>query len=313
MLDSDSACHDVRDLKSECACARGFANLASAGASSRCRGLDPFSPQLSWLRGPAARSAAAGPPHPNCCAALPPIGNASRPNNSVGAAACPPLCGAAAQRDPAALPRYAAGPPHLPCCAVLPPIGHASRPAPTARPAEFAGAASYTWTLIRMHAHTHARRQAQTHLKALAAASRPPANPDRRQQHASRTGRYSKCGRHWAGPARGGAGYALQPIVTSVGASSVSYRAIAPRRCRQSQCSCATGAGSTSASARTWRCARADAPRACQAPTGAWCLTRPSRPESLYAGCHLGLRGPSADWDGYIIVLITGYVTSRPS
>ena len=153
-----------------------------------------------------------------------------------------------------------------------------------------------------MHAHTHARRQAQTHLKALAAASRPPANPDRRQQHASRTGRYSKCGRHWAGPARGGAGYALQPIVTSVGASSVSYRAIAPRRCRQSQCSCATGAGSTSASARTWRCARADAPRACQAPTGAWCLTRPSRPESIYAGCHLGLRGPSADWDGYIIV-----------
>jgi len=106
---------------------------------------------------------------------------------------------------------------------VLPPIGHASRPAPTARPAEFAGAASYTWTLIRMHAHTHARRQAQTHLKALAAASRPPANADRRQQHASRTGRYSKCGRHWAGPARGGAGYSLQPIVTSVGASSVSY------------------------------------------------------------------------------------------
>ena len=120
-------------------------------------------------------------------------------------------------------------PPHLPCCAVLPPIGHASRPAPTARPAEFAGAASYTWTLIRMHAHTHARRQAQTHLKALAAASRPPANPNRRQQHASRTGRYSKCGRHWAGPARGGAGYALQPIFMSVGASSVSYRAIAPR------------------------------------------------------------------------------------
>ena len=126
-------------------------------------------------------------------------------------------------RDPAALPRYAAGPPHLPCCAVLPPIGHASRPAPTARPAEFAGAASYTWTLIRKHAHTHARRQAQTHLKALAAASRPPADADRRQQHASRTGRYSKCGRHWAGPARGGAGYALQRIVTSVSASSVSY------------------------------------------------------------------------------------------
>jgi len=106
---------------------------------------------------------------------------------------------------------------------VLPPIGHASRPAPTARPAEFAGAASYTWTLIRMHAHTHARRQAQTHLKALAAASRPPADADRRQQHTSRTGQYSKCGRHWAGPARGGAGYSLQPIVTSVGASSVSY------------------------------------------------------------------------------------------
>ena len=161
MLDSDSACHDVRDLKSECACARGIANLASACASSR--GLDPFSPQLSWLRGPAARSAAAGPPHPNCCAALPPIGHASRPNNSVGAAACPPLCGAAAQRDPAALPRYAAGPrtyPAVPCC--HPSATPAAPPPLHGLPSLRARLAIHGHSYACMHIRTHARRHKHT-------------------------------------------------------------------------------------------------------------------------------------------------------
>ena len=163
MLDSDSACHDVRDLKSECACARGFANLASACASSR--GLDPFSPQLSWLRGPAARSAAAGPPHPNCCAALPPIGNASRPNNSVGAAACPPLCGAAAQRDPAVRPGCAASLRGRPPAPTL--LCRAATHRPRQPPRPHCAACRVCWCCqlymdTHMHACTYARTQAGT-------------------------------------------------------------------------------------------------------------------------------------------------------